>query len=436
MRGIAFFRRIAQRAAETRSGRFGTWFGGLMAAGLIGAAANSYFERPRLGVEVVSIGIREVDPASESEQEKVLADPEILALAAKSSWAPQFESKSSLQLYLLELRRALRDLSDAADRMSVLRESLDRWPRQIHDEESVNRIIEILWSNDDLVNEFLIRNYQEDQTVFRSPVPTYAARRPYHRVESDSQGYYIALGRKRLQLVCQDAHQHSATECARFLRTAGRLAHALAFGDSADLVDFRNTLQLMLNDEVPIRTLTGRVEEELKAHSYWYVRGLITNSGKNPVSISPDASFYLNTDGRKFRDSKTGVEHELDADIRVFLRALRAVPASEGRTVLVPSDEPIVIDGGEAISVVFRSTSRIRDLKEKDLFAQFFPSPDLYGRLAILPITSHVAQIGGPSEPVLSTPTAFAQFSVAEKFPKEVGFPGKRALGMFGFLRP
>ena len=85
--------------------------------------------------------------------------------------------------------------------------------------------------------------------------------------------------------------------------------------------------------------------------------------------------------------------------------------------LLRDSDSPIVIDGGHATSVTFRSIGRVRELQNGPVVLDFYRKRNLKCVLATLPITS-TPNTFGSSSLAWSKPIAFNDASFEELFPK------------------
>jgi len=262
--------------------------------------------------------------------------------------------------------------------------------------------------------------------IFHKSKPQKKTTLPYYGIKQDDDGdFFVMSGSETLQLAWTIYPTGVAKK--EMKETFARFAEAVAYGEEDDLNDIHALVERILATEAGARDYRAKLEAEINSYARWTVKAIITNSGKEPVSLSPAAALYVGTQGQKYLDPQ-GVQSALEGDYRIEMtnteESMTMGTKTGGGTMsltptpmLANSDTPIILPGGSAAAITFRSLGRVREIPDGPIVLDFYRKRNLKCVLLALPITSTPNTFGSPGL-AWSEPIAFNEASFGQLFPK------------------
>ena len=394
---------------------------GLVASALVGALVKAYFERADPDIKVTSV--RVLTPTTEqllaegiNEQLRgtassgsIIINSRLEELANDHNWLPSLDSDISHNDYLIYLITTRDKANDIASSMAQLRNDLKEWPPRI-DNRSIDKIYELIRNHAELINASVFGRIRRNQTVFRGPEITEFTQTPLYDIDvDDDNDIFLDSGSKRLPIVWS-THPRSPKERKECEACARRLANAIAYMVVDDLNDLKQVITGILNEESPTKEILQIIDRELQLNSFVVTSATIANDGKTTMSFDPRAALYLHTKEIEYRDENNEPQ-TLESNIKITMQASNPSKQSlgmSGFSLDIESDQyssrPIVIPGGTALTVSFRSLSRISNLPLGTQFLQVYRANGAKATLAVLPLTSGALDERAPitSEPYLA----------------------------------
>jgi hypothetical protein len=399
---------------------------GAIVAAIVAGFIGAYNSRPRLRVAIFAPNLAEVVPDEESDQIQVSAASNIMQECGRSLWIICFDSADNLRQYLKEIKAISALLQSKIEEIPPLRNAVVEWPKQVSDKNSLAKVYEILRENEDIVMFQVILEVRQGMKVFHKPKPYKGTRLPYYVLKEDDDGdFFVLSGTESLSTRWTTYPMGGPKK--ELKETFARFAEAVTYDEEDDLNDIHSVIERILAAEGEARNYRVKLEAEINSYSRWTIQTIITNSGRDPISLSPHASLYVSTQGQKYVDSQ-GMQSALDGDYRIEMTNTVDTGTLSGNNgggfismtqtpLLRNSDSPIVIDGGHATSVTFRSIGRVRELQNGPVVLDFYRKRNLKCVLATLSITSTPSTFGSPGL-AWSKPIAFSDASFEELFPK------------------
>lgn len=386
---------------------------GLAGAAFLGAIITTVVSyvasAPDVSATVARVSIKAVASVHTSTS-LVSVDPELADLTKESSWVttledmPEGDYLKALQELLSNTRRIVRDMND-------LSEDLGNWAITRDNAVDILSTFNLLHEHQSI---FIAHVFGEVSRT-GDPVISYSGREVSDgaiAVNIDEDGdFQLQHDAQVINIWWSVVPQVSDRGASpRPLRSTARaLAYGLAAGDPGVLQQIRDQGEFLLSELDLHRRIVERVRAELRAWSAWSISVLVSNSGRDPMSLSPRAALYL-------------VPGNQVDSMRVALELRRTQEASlEDVTgpVLTDLDEPVVVPGGSALSIAFRSSDLIRSGGINERLLAAFDGTGTAARLSLFPLTERLGGLGGQTW--VHTPVfAFAEFEFERVFPEMI----------------
>lgn len=350
-------------------------------------------------------------------------NPELKKILAKSTWISSISNVTSIGEYIGELVVKETELRNISNALSILREGISEWPKRIN-ETSISTIYRIFRANAEIIQGHIFGQINRNHIIFNdTPVDfsvdayvdntNYNRSDTYYYLEVDDDGdMFLSEGVERLPIIWS-THSNSSRSQLKLRYVAWRLVRAIQTANVADLLVIKNVIESTLIEEPSINTALKIVREELERFSYWMITASIANNGSTPVAISPNAALYIKSRG--YLPKSVSSSEELNENIRIPLKLVEStlivIPGGEGLQVqyLRSMESPIVVEGGKALSVKFRSLERIHRQEAGGIALEIFQSGGVNAVLAIVPLTA--TKFSSETKPALAEEKLFRELS-------------------------
>jgi hypothetical protein len=154
-----------------------------------------------------------------------------------------------------------------------------------------------------------------------------------------------------------------------------RLSSAFVYELRDDLVEVFDALPQILDVELAQgRDLLAQVDEQLAKYNRIIIGCVVANTGRSPLSIATDASAVVSLGGYTYTDGKGGAR-TVPEDLVVHLRlisasAIESMELAALTAAIVDlnrdSDEPILVQPGEAVRITGTSEVPLAAMPEKE----------------------------------------------------------------------
>jgi hypothetical protein len=412
------------------------YISGLAITGLIGAYIQTQIEKADLQVQVTSVSI--TTPTLEQllaeemqnllhktgESRPIAPNQELIKLTKEHTWLPNVDTRVSINDYLNNLLtiedKAVRLLKQMAD----LREGLTKWPKNINDN-SIDVVYDFLRDNSDIILGHIFGELRRSQILFSSNSPEAEGRKKLFDLEIDNDGdIFVDSGLKRLPIIWSN-RARTPQEVTKFQSMAERIANAVAYGVESDLEQLREISQSILQEEATTLKAEKEASKEIQLYSYWAVTATISNNGRNSIAIAPQSALYLKSKGLTVKHDD-GTTETVQGNIKIPLnlaisgkRSVRMDNVNLDVSYEEFSNSPVVVGGGTAVSVTFRSSERIVFLEEGKNSLAIFEGVGTKSVLAILPLTADKLSFD-KTRGYFSEDTVFQEINFNHIFPDDV----------------
>jgi hypothetical protein len=412
------------------------WLTTALGSALIGASVSAYLSRPRIQVQLQAFTTQAMEPTAVQRNQEIDANPDLVKLTETHRWLPTLRARMTVGDYMETLKSILEVSEVLIPTFANLRRDLAAWPSEKSGRDAAFSAFHFFRVHGDTVRPHLWGEVKRQGGRIFDPAEIDSTAQPFIRYRIDEDGdLSLNVGVMRVPFTWSTQVDFGQLR-DELQSTAQYAALSVAYGDPTGLAAIRKEIDNLLVDEASMMEGKKLAESELRSLSNWVVRVTVTNSGGRPLAISPRAALYLNTRGRDV-SPPSGATH-LDRDIRIELEqtisvkrqvSIDGVGSTETDEVR-GSEEPIIIEGGRATSIAFRSVKRIRELPDAHSLVWLFEKDPVPARLALLPLTDEIRTPAG-SNPVWSGAARFAEVSFEEAFPGEVDWDGN-GIGWLG----
>lgn len=428
-------------AARTKQAvRLLLYLGGLFASALVGVWVKGQAEKAELRVRISSITtlpptvqqlvMNQLDKTLQGAQraDPVTADERLKALTLNHSWLPQPDEESR-DAYIASLLQISDTADDILRSMSDLRAEMEEWP-QSYEATARDSIFRMVREHVELVLGHVFGEAKRGTQMFEGPEPALGGLTPRYRTERDDDGDIHLVQGKLVLPIPWTQYAESNADREKYRPIAERLARAISYGVPADLDALKVSLGRIFQEEASTAEIMSIVDRELLRHSHWFVTVTIANTGKDTVAVDPRGMLYLKTAGLHYIDHN-GAEQTLKTNKRIAVIAVtesrRELAVRSLTTELkadlkasLPAGSPVIVRGGEALTVAYRSTEAIGQQGEGETFLSLFKGDGAPCVLAVVPLTRSKVdpEAQGPS---ISTLGAFREVKFDSMFAEDVG---------------
>lgn len=410
------------RAAFASAGR---WTLAVLVSAAIGAYVNSYLSRPRLQIQLHGISAEAIKPSELEQKKKIDTSADLAARVERSTWLPSFNPKSSIDDYMDTLEEIQTIASSVGPSIAEVRKDLSQWPTGQGGRDAAIAAFRFLRRYSTIFLGHIWGEVKREGVARLQPLQIDDSAPIFVPYRKDADGDFgLNIGVARLPIVWStEVDSGDLTDELRL--TAERIVQAVAYGDRDGLAAIRQEIDKILVEEASIEECRKLAEDELQRLSHWVVRATVTNAGGRPIAISPRGALYVHSKGREVQ-LPTGAEI-IDRDIQLELEGTRTAKSrvsleglgSMDTKSVERSDEPIIIEGGKAVSVSLRTVRRIWELPESNSLSWLFREGSAPARIALLPLTGTATGAAAP-EPAWSNDGQFTQLSFEKAFPETV----------------
>lgn len=378
--------------------------------GFVGAYIPQTLAQPRLDLRVARVSIEE-PTATLSPEMQAAVDPVLKDLVANHSWIGSFPNGPlSVADYQVELRRIHDQGRRIALSMRALERALNGWATAGSDAQRARKGFELVHPHQGLIMAHIWGEVgRRAEPILDAVDPT----TPHHiDLRTDADGDFVLVdGVQSIPIYWSPETTGGSVPAAAFRETGEAIAYGIATGNREFMRQFRDEMTNMLLELDETEQIVDLAKTELRRHSYWFLSVILTNSGADPVSISPRARLYMQVPPQQTEGSVVGA-----TELTMSLRAARLErDESTGARQIADADDPIIVPGGSAISVGFRSNQRIDEDVLGGQLLTVFDSTGLPGIMAVLPITRHIGSLRPAT--VVTADMEFREFSYIENFP-------------------
>ena len=412
------------------------YLGGLIVSAFVGVWINAQAEKAGLVVQVTSVTVR--TPSEEQlmsdgidqllggeSRESVTAEAQLKRLSAEHSWIKSPDEGSRV-----DYMRSLLDIQSTANtllaRMKALRADLASWPSPDAGTQ-LDAVYRILREHGEVITSHILGETDRGVVIFAADKPNYELLSKRYELEVDDDGdFFVDSGKMRLPILWSMQRRGGAVVKTRRRDVAERLALALVYGVTQDLQDLKRSLDKMFQEEGSTIDILSLVERELQINSYWEATATIANNGKDTVALDPRTMLYLQTKDRYYLDREKK-QHRLDTNLRVGMTLVsegkRMLEIGSGISLEISSarvsSSPIMVRGGEAATVTFRSVAPIGQMPDGEQVLSLFKGDGCPCRLTVLPLTQSKLEFG-PRRMVVSRDGTFREVKYDTLFAQEL----------------
>ncbi|MFN0066569.1 MAG: hypothetical protein ACKVYV_02935 [Limisphaerales bacterium] len=423
--------------------RLGLYLAALFVAGFVGAWIKAQTEKAGINIQITSATartptdeqlmsdmldqvLRGGEPAA-----RVAAEPRLKELAATHTWlrSPSEDSRNDYLRSLLDIQETANEILQD---MKALRTDLREWPSSSFDGSQLDTVYQILGNHIGIISGHIFGETRRGALVFAGSKPKTEGLTKRFQITTDNDGDYFVDNKIMRLPIIWSTRSRTKAEGERLKEVAERLADAVAYGIAADLQDLKQSLEKIFQEEGSTIEVASLVERELQLYSRWQVTATIANNGKDTIALDARTMLYLQSKDRRYLDSDRK-EQKLEANQRIGL--VMAIEekrhlSREGYNFEVRStrttSSPILVRGGEAVTVTFRSIDPIGQGPEGERVLSLFKSEGCPCLLAVLPLTQSKLDLGKRG-PILSSEGTFREVKFDTLFAQDlVSWPNNK----------